>query len=144
LFAAPNPDYFSLSAESQNHQISYYTLKPTGNQQGDGIPSSIPVLMARGVTDFGGGDLYGEMRICNDCLIQPWLEDDQVVVNVAKVPVTRPADTDNTPMKTLVLWTPRSGDVLQCFDFCPVSGRLCCTVAGNGFEVRVMDFIVPL
>jgi hypothetical protein len=118
-------------------------LKSTGNQHDDGIPSSIPVLMRWGITHgFQGGDLYGDMRFSNDWLVQPWVEDDQVVINVAKIPATRREDT---PMKTLLLWAShRDDDVLQCFDFCPVSGRLCCTVADNGFEVRVMDFIVPL
>lgn len=140
---ACRPIYFNLSAnDGVRNVIAYYMMTPVVNQHDNGIPSLIPVLMTSAETSgFDGGDLYGDMRVCDNWLIQPWVEDERMVVNMTKIPRTRREDT---PTKTLLLWAShRSSDSLQCFDFCPISGRLCCSVDDNGYEIRVMDYIVP-
>ena len=138
------PVYFSFFAyDGADNTMAYYMMKPTNNQQDDGIPSMIPVLMSSTVTNgFEGGDLYGDMRVCDDWLIQPWGADERIAVNMTKTPTTR---RGITPNKTFLLWAShRSSDILQCFDLCPTSGRLCCSVNDNDYEIRVMDYIVPL
>jgi hypothetical protein len=142
---ANRPIYFSLSAtDLSEHSIAYYMMKSTGNQQDDGIPTLIPLLMASAVTDgFVGGDrdLHGDMRVCDDWLIQPWVEDPSVVVNITRIPTTRREDTPN---KTFQLWRSyHPWHEIQCYDLCPTSGRLCCSLKDDGYEIRVMDYIVP-
>jgi hypothetical protein len=141
---AYRPIYFNLAAvDGLEPIILYYMMKPTRNQQDDGISSLIPALMAEVVIDgFSGQSLDGNMHFCDNWLIQPWVDDKQIAVNITKIPTTRRGDTPN---QTLPLWeTQRSSDSLQCFDLCPISGRLCCSVIEDGYEIRVMDYVVPL
>lgn len=90
--------HFNVSAFARTHTIAYYMMKPICNKP------DIPVLMAWTETlGFGGGDAYGEMSVCGDWLIQSWLEEKQIAVNITRAPTTR---REETPTKTLCLWTP--------------------------------------
>ena len=140
------PHYFDICASDGEHTIAYYMLKPANFGNDHDLPPYIPVLMTSvGINSFEGGDVgesYGDLRSCDDWLVQPWLEEDKVVVNMTKMPDTRQGDTQN---HTFVLWSPRRpSDGTQCFDLCTISGRVCCAVDDESQEIRVMDYIVPL
>jgi hypothetical protein len=115
-------------------------MKPICNEHD--MPDFIPVLMVLTETaGFDGGGGYGEMSACGHWLIQSWLEDEKIAVNITRAPTTR---REETPSKTLSLWTPhRASDILQSFDLCPISGRLCCSLHENSHEIRVMDYMIP-
>lgn len=120
--------------------IDYYALKRTGNKGDDDVPSLMPLHMASSINEniFEMAE-PGPARFCHNKLIHPWLADNEVSVHVSEFPEAKVGGELGVIKK---LWAPGPEGAIKSFQLCPVSGRFCCVMA-DGYELRIMDFIVP-